>query len=114
MSGRLEGKVAIVTGGSRGTGEATARRFVREGASVVLADILDEQGRKLAELVIKPLTMIDNIPLDYAVFFAVAGAIAYLLRIGAKATALIVIGAFLGMMTFALAAFELVLSFAGS
>ena len=48
MSGRLEGKVAIVTGGSRGTGEATARRFVREGASVVLADILDEQGRKLA------------------------------------------------------------------
>ncbi len=48
MSGRLEGKVAIVTGGSRGTGEATARRFVREGASVVLADVLDEQGRKLA------------------------------------------------------------------
>lgn len=48
MAGRLEGKVAIVTGGSRGTGEATARRFIREGASVVLADVLDEPGRKVA------------------------------------------------------------------
>lgn len=48
MAGRLEGKVAIVTGGSRGTGEATARRFVQEGASVVLADVLDEPGRKVA------------------------------------------------------------------
>lgn len=48
MSERLKGKVAIVTGGSRGTGEATARRFVREGASVVLADVLDEPGCKLA------------------------------------------------------------------
>ena len=48
MSGRLEGKVAIITGGARGTGEATARRFVREGAAVVLADILDPAGRKVA------------------------------------------------------------------
>jgi 3alpha(or 20beta)-hydroxysteroid dehydrogenase len=48
MAGRLEGKVALVTGGSRGTGEATARRFVAEGASVVLADVLDEAGRKVA------------------------------------------------------------------
>ncbi len=48
MAGRLEDKVAIVTGGSRGTGEATARRFVREGARVVLADVLDEAGRKVA------------------------------------------------------------------
>ena len=48
MPGRLEGKVAIVTGGSRGTGEATARRFVREGARVVLADVLDELGRRVA------------------------------------------------------------------
>jgi 3alpha(or 20beta)-hydroxysteroid dehydrogenase len=48
MAGRLEGKVAIVTGGSRGTGEATARRFVAEGAKVVIADIRDELGTKLA------------------------------------------------------------------
>ncbi|MEE8164532.1 MAG: SDR family NAD(P)-dependent oxidoreductase, partial [Myxococcota bacterium] len=50
-AGRLEGKVAIVTGAARGTGEATARRFVREGASVVVADIRDELGAKVvAEL----------------------------------------------------------------
>lgn len=48
MAGRLEGKVAIITGASRGTGEATARRFVREGASVVIADVLDEPGQKVA------------------------------------------------------------------
>lgn len=48
MSERLAGKVALVTGASRGTGEATARRFVREGASVVLADVLDELGEKVA------------------------------------------------------------------
>lgn len=48
MAGRLEGKVAIVTGGARGTGEATARRFVQEGARVVLADVLDLPGQKVA------------------------------------------------------------------
>lgn len=48
MAGRLEGKIAIVTGAARGTGEATARRFVAEGASVVVADVLDELGRKVA------------------------------------------------------------------
>jgi 3alpha(or 20beta)-hydroxysteroid dehydrogenase len=37
MSGRLEGKVAIVTGAARGSGEAIARRFVAERAQVVLA-----------------------------------------------------------------------------
>jgi 3alpha(or 20beta)-hydroxysteroid dehydrogenase len=45
---RLEGKVAIVTGASRGTGAAIARRFVDEGARVLLGDILDEPGRALA------------------------------------------------------------------
>jgi 3alpha(or 20beta)-hydroxysteroid dehydrogenase len=49
MAGRLEGKVAIITGASRGTGEATARRFVAEGASVVLADVLDGLGTKVAK-----------------------------------------------------------------
>jgi len=46
--GRLDGKVAIITGGARGTGEATARRFVAEGASVVLGDVLDEAGEAVA------------------------------------------------------------------
>ena len=44
MPGRLEGKVAIVTGAARGQGEAEARRFVAEGASVLLTDVLDEEG----------------------------------------------------------------------
>lgn len=46
---RLEGKVAIITGASRGQGEAEARLFVREGARVVMADVLDEQGQRLAK-----------------------------------------------------------------
>lgn len=49
MAGRLEGKIAIITGAARGTGAATARRFVDEGAKVVLADVLDDLGRALAE-----------------------------------------------------------------
>ena len=47
--GMLDGKVAIVTGAARGTGEATARLFVQEGAEVLLADILDEPGESVAK-----------------------------------------------------------------
>ncbi|MBT4520866.1 MAG: glucose 1-dehydrogenase [Halieaceae bacterium] len=46
--GRLEGKVAIVTGGARGMGEATVRLFVEHGAKVVIGDVLDEAGQALA------------------------------------------------------------------
>jgi len=46
---RLDGKVAIVTGAARGQGEAEARLFVREGAKVVLADVLDEEGTAVAK-----------------------------------------------------------------
>jgi 3alpha(or 20beta)-hydroxysteroid dehydrogenase len=45
----LHGKVAIVTGGGRGIGEATARRMVARGASVVIADIRDDLGRAVAD-----------------------------------------------------------------
>ena len=43
-AGRLAGKVAIVTGGARGTGASIARDFVAEGATVVVADVLDDRG----------------------------------------------------------------------
>jgi len=46
--GRLDGKVALITGASSGIGRASARHFVEEGAQVVLADIQDDAGHKLA------------------------------------------------------------------
>ena len=45
---RLSGKVAIVTGGARGMGAQTCRLFVQEGARVVIADVLGDEGRALA------------------------------------------------------------------
>jgi 3alpha(or 20beta)-hydroxysteroid dehydrogenase len=45
----LEGKVAIVSGGARGIGEATARRLVADGAQVVIGDVLDGPGGSVAE-----------------------------------------------------------------
>jgi NAD(P)-dependent dehydrogenase (short-subunit alcohol dehydrogenase family) len=45
---RLSGKVALITGAASGIGEATSRLFVAEGASVVLADVQDERGRRVA------------------------------------------------------------------
>jgi 3alpha(or 20beta)-hydroxysteroid dehydrogenase len=52
--GRLDGKVAIVTGAARGQGAAIARRFAAEGARVVLADVLDEEGKTVAEEIGEP------------------------------------------------------------
>ena len=48
MSGKIEGKIALVVGVAQGIGEAIAKRFVEEGAKVVIADILDEVGQAAA------------------------------------------------------------------
>lgn len=48
MTGRLDRKVALISGASSGIGAATARLFAEAGARVVLGDVRDEQGEKLA------------------------------------------------------------------
>lgn len=47
--GRVDGKVALISGGARGMGASHARLLVEEGASVVIGDVLDDQGKALAD-----------------------------------------------------------------
>ena len=45
--GRIDGKVALISGGARGQGAAEAKLFAREGAKVVFGDVLDDQGKQV-------------------------------------------------------------------
>src|SRR5215471_17715455 len=45
--GRLDGKVALISGGAKGQGATETRMFVREGARAVFGDILDDEGKKV-------------------------------------------------------------------
>lgn len=49
MAGRIENKVAIVTGGARGIGKATCRILAQQGAKVMVTDIVDDEGKNVAE-----------------------------------------------------------------
>ena len=64
---RLEEKVALVTGGARGIGEAIVRLFAKEGARVVIGDILEKEGKATAEDVRKEGGEVRYLRLDVTV-----------------------------------------------
>ncbi len=60
---RLEGKVAVITGAGSGIGRASAKRFVAEGARVLLVDIDDESGQYFVALEWLPQSLADVVAL---------------------------------------------------
>ncbi len=74
MAGRIDGKVAVITGGASGIGEGSVRLFAEEGGRVVVADIQDERGHALVESIGGDTTYVHT---DVAVEAQVQGAVAH-------------------------------------
>ena len=72
---RLDGKIALITGGSRGQGAAEAERFVGEGARVYISDVLDEDGRATADRLGEGVTFLRHDVTSEADWAAVVGEI---------------------------------------
>ena len=74
---RLEGKAALISGGARGIGAAIANRFLNEGASVVIGDVLLDEGRSLASELQQTGANITFTPLDVTSESSWADAVAF-------------------------------------
>jgi NAD(P)-dependent dehydrogenase (short-subunit alcohol dehydrogenase family) len=72
---RLEGKVALVTGGASGIGEATLHKLAREGAQVVVADINDDDARRVAAEIEDSGGSASAVKVDVAVYAQVEAAV---------------------------------------
>src|SRR3984957_19088679 len=64
---RLKGKVALISGGARGQGAAEAKMFVKEGARVVIGDVLDGESRKLSDEINREAGSRVTVPIHLAV-----------------------------------------------